>query len=125
MDTIANLLTSIRNAEMAKLNTISVPSSKQSLALLELLKRTGYIADFAKTKDGSFERLSIKINESFINHEYTRVSKLGRRLYTTAKDIPVIKQGKGLVVISTSKGLMTGKEAKKLGLGGELVCTIC
>lgn len=125
MDTIANLLTSIRNAEMAKLDTAVAPKTKQSLALLEILKKQKYIANYSLIKVGEIEKIQIKINEAHIKHEYNRVSKLGRRLYTTAKDIPVIKQGKGIVIISTSKGLMTSKEAKKLSLGGEMICTIC
>lgn len=125
MDTTANLLTSIRNAEMAKLEKTLVPKAKLSLALLEILKKQKYISDYSIIKVGAFEKIEVKINQLFVNHEYSRVSKLGRRLYTTAKDIPVIKQGKGLVIISTSKGLMTSKEAKKQSLGGEMICTIC
>ncbi len=123
MDTIANLLTSIRNAELANHAQVSAPFSKQSAAVLSVLKKEGYIANVTETTEGAHKRLSIQLVPN-TRHHIKRISTPGRRLYTSADRIPTVLRGLGHVVISTSKGVMTGKEAKKQGLGGELICEV-
>ncbi len=123
MDTIANLLTSIRNAELASHTQVSAPFSKQSAAVLSVLKKEGYITNFSETMDGAHKRLSIDLVPN-TRHHIKRISTPGRRMYTSADRIPTVLRGLGRVIISTSKGIMTGKEAKKLGLGGELICEV-
>lgn len=122
MDTIGNLLTSIRNAEAAGHSTTSVPFSKMSMAVLAILKEEGYIVDMKETDDAK-KRIEITLVEG-IRHSYKRISKPGRRLYTPSRDIPMVLRGLGMVIVSTSKGLMTGKNARKQNLGGELICEI-
>lgn len=122
MDTIANLITSIHNAEMAKNNTTQVPYSKVSLAVLAVLQKNGYVNSYeVSTTEAGHKVIVINLSPSV--HIYKRTSKPGRRVYVSATEIPVLKQGMGLTVISTSKGLMSGKEAKKQGVGGEVICT--
>jgi small subunit ribosomal protein S8 len=123
MDPIANLLTSIRNAEAASHSELTVPHAKASLAILSILKKNGYITDFSEQNDTMPKRISITLVMD-IRHKYKRLSTPGRRLYTVAKDIPIVLRGVGMVIVSTSKGMMTGKEARKLMLGGELICEV-
>jgi small subunit ribosomal protein S8 len=122
MDSISNLLTSIRNAEMASHQELTVPSSKLSLAVLTVLKRKQYIEDFAVEKATPQDSVKITLTGSI--HHYKRISKPGRRMYSEAKDIPTVLQGQGIVIISTSGGVMPGYEAKKKKLGGELLCEV-
>ncbi len=119
-DPIADMLTRIRNAGLLKKNRVIIPSSKLKLEILKVLKKEGYIVDFVyeKVENVIFVDLDSKLDK------LVRVSKPGRRVYTTKDMIPVVLQGYGTVVISTSKGVMSGKEAKKLGLGGEVLCKI-
>lgn len=124
MDTLGNLLTSIRNAEMARHAATSVPASKASAALLEILKANGYIKGFSTRSEGVKQLIDVTLTGDGVVHHYKRISKPGRRLYTDAKNIPVVLRGMGMVVISTSAGMMTGKQARKQKLGGELICEV-
>jgi len=121
MDQIGNLITTIRNAEMVDHSTLTVRYSKTNLAILEILKETGYVSSFAEITEGKKKDVAVTLPQPVEKHHYRRLSKPGRRLYTPADRIPTILRGLGIVVISTSKGLMIGKKAKKLGLGGELL----
>jgi len=121
MDPIGNLLTSIRNAEMVAHTTLTVRYSKVNLAILDILKKTGYISSFAEITEGKKKDIAVTLLQPVEKHHYRRLSKPGRRLYTPADRIPTVLRGLGIVVVSTSKGLMIGKQAKKLGLGGELL----
>ena len=126
-DQIADLLTRIRNAISANKTEILVPTSKLKVAVVEILVKNGYIASYTVEKNSPRDLLHIVINEagtvSKIN-ELTKVSKPGRRVYSGADELPVIKSGRGMVIVSTSKGLMTGRDAKKNGLGGEILVKV-
>lgn len=126
-DQIADLITRIRNAVNVGKNEILVPTSKLKVAIVEVLAKNGYVASFEVIEGSPRGMLHVVINEpgtvAKIN-EITKVSKPGRRVYSSANDLPVIKSGRGMVIVSTSKGLMTGREAKKAGLGGEILAKV-
>ena len=126
-DQIADLLTRIRNAISVGKNEITVPTSKLKLAIVEVLKKAGYIADFSEKSAEPRGTLTIVINAEGTApriNEIEKISKPGRRVYTAADEIPTIKSGRGMVLISTSKGVMSGQEAKKLRLGGEILVRV-
>ena len=126
-DQIADLITRIRNAIMVNKNEISVPASKLKLAILEGLKRTKFITDYSvveATPRNSIRVVINEINEAPRINEITKVSKPGRRVYAGVDEIPKVKSGRGIVLISTSKGIMTGDEAKQARLGGEVLVKV-
>lgn len=126
-DPIADLLTRIRNAIMAGKNEINVPSSKLKLTIAKELKKAHYISEVKIEKAKPRDILVITINELGENAnitEITRLSKPGRRVYVGANEIPKIKNGRGMVLISTSKGVISGQEAIKQRLGGELLLKV-
>lgn len=126
-DPIADLLTRIRNAIMAGKNEIRVPASKMKLTVAEELKKAGYLAAVKSEKGTPRDTLIITIFEPGENptiNEIQRVSKPGRRVYAGAADIPRIKYGRGILLVSTSKGVMTGQAAVKQKLGGELLLKV-
>lgn len=126
-DPIADLLTRIRNAAMVGKHEITVPTSKLKEAVARELKKAGYIEDVKVEKGSPRGTLVVTINkpgENAVFTEISRISKPGRRVYTGASDIPRIKNGRGIVLISTSKGVMTGQRAVKERLGGELLCKV-
>ena len=126
-DPIADLLTRIRNAKMVGKTEIRVPSSKIKQVVAEQLKKNGYLTGVKVEAAKPRDILVVTINEPGENstiHEITRVSKPGRRVYVAAADIPKVKSGRGLVLVSTSKGVMTGQEAIKNKLGGELLLKV-
>lgn len=126
-DQIADLLTRIRNAVNVGKNEILVPTSKLKAQVVEVLVKNGYLAGFEVTDDKPRGMLKVTINELGTNakiNEITKVSKPGRRVYSSADELPVIKSGRGMVIVSTSKGLMTGREAKKNRLGGEILVRV-
>jgi len=129
-DPIADLLTRIRNAVRVKHKTVDVPASKIKAALLDVLKREGYIADFRvveSDKPGQgIVRVFLKYShfgESVIQ-EIHRVSKPGRRVYSGAEELDPVLHGIGAAVVSTSKGLKSDRECRKENIGGELLCTV-
>jgi small subunit ribosomal protein S8 len=122
MDTLGNLITSIRNAEMANHSELLVPASRQAEAVLAILQKNSYISGFHRIEGKPSDSISIKLANR--PHEYKRISKPGRRMYVTADSIPVVKQGHGMVIISTSQGVMSGNDAKEKGLGGELIASV-
>ncbi|MBR3329244.1 30S ribosomal protein S8 [Candidatus Saccharibacteria bacterium] len=126
-DQIADLITRIRNAVSVGKNEILVPTSKLKVGVVEVLAKNGYIAGFEVVAGEPRGMLKITINEAGTNakiSEITKVSKPGRRVYSSADDLPVVKSGRGMLVVSTSKGLMTGREAKKNRLGGEILVKV-
>ena len=126
-DQIADLITRIRNAIMVGKTEIRVPTSKLKVAVVEGLKKAGYIDDFEIEEAKPRGILHVTINAAGTNariNEITKISKPGRRIYTSANDIPVVKSGRGIVLISTPKGVMTGQEAKKNRLGGEILVKV-
>jgi small subunit ribosomal protein S8 len=126
-DPIADLLTRIRNAVMVGKNEIRVPSSKIKKVVAEQLKANNYIADVKVEAGKPRDTLIVTINkpgENSVISEIKRLSKPGRRVYVGVDEIPRVKSGRGLVLISTSKGVITGQEAVKQRLGGELLLSV-
>lgn len=126
-DQIADLLTRIRNSLMVGKNEIYLPTSKLKVAVVDALKKAGYLADYELIDHAPRAVLHITIVENgkvATIHEIEKVSKPGRRVYVAADEIPKIKSGRGLVLVSTSKGIMTGREAAKNRLGGELLVKV-
>lgn len=126
-DPIADLLTRIRNAKLVGKTEIRVPSSKMKKVIAEQLVKNGYLADVKVEAAKPRDMLVITINRPGENStitEITRVSKPGRRVYVGSAEIPKVKSGRGLVLVSTSKGVMTGTEAVKAKLGGELLLKV-
>ena len=126
-DPIADLLTRIRNAVMVGKNEITVPASKLKVVVAKELKKAGYITGVKVEAGKPRDILVVTINEPGENstiNEIKRLSKPGRRVYVSALDIPKVKSGRGIVLVSTSKGVFTGVEAKKQKLGGELLLSV-
>jgi small subunit ribosomal protein S8 len=126
-DPIADLLTRIRNAAMVGKHEVRVPSSKLKKVVAEQLKKNKYLTDVKLEAGKPRDTLVITINKPGENstiNEITRMSKPGRRIYVGAGEIPRVKSGRGLVLISTSKGVLTGQEATKQRLGGELLLKV-
>ena len=126
-DQVADLLTRIRNAVMVGKNEILVPTSKLKVGVTDVLVRNGYLAGYEVLPGEPRGMLRVVIFEpgtvAKIN-EISKVSKPGRRVYSSADDLPVVKSGRGMIIVSTSKGLMTGREAKKQRLGGEILVKV-
>jgi small subunit ribosomal protein S8 len=126
-DPIADLLTRIRNAVMVGKNEITVPSSNIKVTVAKQLKKAGYVTAVKVESAKPRDILVVTINnpgENTTINEIKRLSKPGRRVYVSADDIPKVKSGRGIVLVSTSKGVITGSEAKKQRLGGELLLQV-
>mgnify|MGYP000922209271 FL=1 len=126
-DQIADLITRIRNAIMVGKTEIRVPTSKLKVAVVEGLKKANYIESFDIEEAEPRSILHVVINQPMQNariNEISKVSKPGRRIYASVEKIPTVKSGRGIVLISTSKGVMTGTEAKKQRLGGEVLIKV-
>lgn len=123
-DPIADMLTRIRNAHLIKKESVLIPDSRLKREVLVVMKKKGYIEDFSASDDvKGFINVKLSYGDRQIK-KIERVSKPGCRVYTKKSDIPTVLQGMGIVILSTSKGVMTGNDAKKLGLGGEIICKI-
>lgn len=128
-DKIADLLTRIRNAQKSAHPTVSVSASKYKENVLKILLQEGYIASYEHVKDAD-DKASIKIYLKYAHdnapaiREIKRVSKSGRRYYVNKDKIPVFRNGLGIVIVSTSMGILSGTDAKKNGVGGEVVCSV-
>lgn len=123
-DPIADLLTRIRNAVKARHSKTIVSYSGLKLAIVEVLKKAKFISDFKVVKIGNFNQIEIMFNPDFQELNLKRVSKPGQRIYVKTGELKSVLNGYGIGVISTPKGVMTTAEAKKNGLGGELLCEI-
>lgn len=126
-DPIADLLTRIRNAAMVGKTEVRLPSSKLKKVVAEQLKANNYLADVKVEAGKPRDTLVVTINKPGENSaisEITRVSRPGRRVYVAAADIPKVKSGRGIVLVSTSKGVITGAEAVKQRLGGEVLLKV-
>jgi len=126
-DPIADMLTRIRNAQSANKSSVSMPSSKTKNAIANLLKDEGYITDVeTETEDAkSVMTVSLKYYEGKpVIAEISRVSRPGLRIYKGAGELPKVRGGLGVAVISTSKGLMSDRAARKAGMGGEVLCYV-
>lgn len=125
-DTIADMLTRIRNAQMASRHQARMPFSKVKLAVAEILCREGYLNKVEKI-DGSPIVLSVDLKydgKMPAIQSIKRESKPGHRMYRNADELPTVINGYGIAIVSTSQGMMTSKEAKKLGIGGEVICSV-
>ena len=127
-DPIADMLTRIRNAIAVRKHVTSMPHSNFKESVAKVLKDQNFIDGYTvEISTEGYKLLSVNINTEDSNARITeieRLSKPGRRWYASADEIPVVKRGRGIVVVSTSKGMMTGKQAKNQHLGGELICKV-
>ena len=128
-DPIADMLTRIRNANTAKHDTVDVPSSKMKLAIAKILLDEGYIKSYELVENGKFNDIRITLkygaskNKKIISG-LQRISKPGLRVYANKEELPKVLGGLGVAIISTNKGVITDKEARKLGVGGEVLCFV-
>ena len=128
-DPIADMLTRIRNANTAKHDTVDVPASKMKIAIANILLDEGYIAKYDLVEDGNFQTIHITLkygadkNEKVISG-LKRISNPGLRVYASTEDLPKVLGGLGTAIISTNKGVVTDREARKLGVGGEVLCYV-
>ena len=126
-DPIADMLTRIRNASSAEHPIVSMPDSVIKRELARVLKEEGYIKDYSNDADSAKPSLSIKLKYyegRAVIDTLERVSKPGRRVYRGVDDMPMVNGGLGVTIVSTSKGIMTARAAKKLRIGGEVICTV-
>jgi small subunit ribosomal protein S8 len=127
-DPIADMLTRIRNANMARHDSVLIPSSRMKLYIAKILKQEGFISDYEVTSEHSRRQIKMVLrygekNQPFISG-LKRVSKPGLRIYVQGKEIPRVYGGLGISIVSTSKGVMTGQKAWQQGIGGELLCYV-
>ena len=128
-DPIADMLTRIRNANIAKHDTVDVPASKMKIAIANILLDEGYIAKYDLVEDGNFKTIRITLkygkdkNEKIISG-IKRISKPGLRVYANKEELPKVLGGLGVAIISTNKGVITDKEARAQGVGGEVLAFI-
>jgi len=128
-DTISDMLTRIRNANMVKHQIVQISSTKMSLAIAEILKEEGFIQDFENYTENEKKYLLISLkylgkSRKPVISKMERVSKPGLRVYSSSKKLPKVLDDLGIAILSTSKGIMTNLKAKELGIGGEVLCYI-
>ena len=126
-DPIADMLTRIRNAQLAEKTSVAVPSSKLKVSIAKVLKDEGYIEDFAVRDDSGKTSLEIGLKYYAgrpVIERIERVSRPGLRIYKPAKDIPQVMNGLGVAIVSTSRGVMTDRKARADGVGGEVLCIV-
>jgi small subunit ribosomal protein S8 len=127
-DPVADMLTKIRNAALAKFEKVDIPTSKLKLEIVKILKNEGYIKNFKKVTEGNLTviRVFLKYDESGspIIRGLEKVSTPGRRVYTGYKKMPRIYNGYGTLIVSTSEGVTTGRKALERKVGGELICSV-
>ncbi|GGJ50623.1 30S ribosomal protein S8 [Deinococcus roseus] len=127
-DPIADMLTRIRNATRTYKDSVDVPASKFKEQIAKILVKEGYLTSYERVNEGKFDVLRIQLKyghkrEQVIKH-IERISRPGRRAYVNHEDLPRIHKGLGLAVVSTSKGLLADRDARKEGIGGEVICVI-
>ena len=128
-DPIADMLTRIRNANTAKHDTVDVPASKMKIAIAEILFNEGYIAKYEIVDEGSWSTIRITLKYGVDKNEKVisglkRISKPGLRVYDASNELPKVLGGLGTAIISTNQGVLTDKEARRLGVGGEVLCFV-
>lgn len=127
-DPIADMLTRIRNMIVAKHSEVSIPHSKVKQEIARVLKEEGYIENFESVGDGAQKTIKVYLKNFEdgmpVISEIKRISKPSRRVYVDKTNVPRISDGMGISVLSTSKGIMTGTNARKIGVGGEIICTV-
>ena len=128
IDPISDMITRIRNAQSRSLQNVKIPNSKFRAKILDVLKKEGYISDYKLLQsEEKIKVLSVDLKYSEgspVIKEIKRVSKPGRRIYARAESIPKIKNGLGLAIVSTSKGIMTDNDARNQNVGGEIICRV-
>ena len=127
-DPISDMIARIRNAQLRILNTVEIPNSNLRAKILDVLKDEGYISDYKTISDEKSNK-NLLVNLKYYNgvpviKEISRISKPGRRIYTKADSIPKIKNGLGIAIVSTSKGIMTDNDARTKKIGGEIICRV-
>lgn len=132
-DPIADMLTRIRNANMVGKTLVSMPSSKIKVEIARILKEEGYIENYEVVEGDSPAKKTLRVRLKYVGERRNRrpvitglerVSRPGRRIYTKKEDIPWVLSGMGIAILSTPKGVMTGQKARKLGVGGEILCKV-
>ncbi len=127
-DPIADMLTRIRNANTVGHETVEIPASKMKKAIAEILKEEGYITDFDVIDDGKQGIIKVTMKYGAKKEKVItgikKISKPGLKVYAKANDVPRVLGGLGIAIISTSKGIISDKEARKLGVGGEVICYV-
>ncbi len=128
-DPIADMLTRIRNANTAKHDTVDIPSSKMKLAIADILVDEGYIAKYDIIEEGNFKTIRVTLKYSADKSQKVitgikRISKPGLRIYAGKDEIPTVLGGLGIAILSTNKGIVTDKEARKLAVGGEVLAFV-
>lgn len=124
-DSIADLLTRIRNGYMARLHEVSVPFSKMRGEILRILKKNGYIVDYKLAEDSRSYSVELEdVRKTKYIPSFRRISRPGQRIYIKSADIRKSRNGVGIYILSTPKGVITGYEAHALGVGGELLCEV-
>jgi small subunit ribosomal protein S8 len=128
-DTISDMLTRIRNASLVRHTTTIIPTTKMTRSIAAVLKSEGFIEDFEETGEGVEKHLVVSLkykgrNRQPIVSKLKRVSRPGLRVYSTSKDLPRVLGGIGIAIISTSQGIMTDREARRQGIGGEILCYV-
>ncbi len=127
-DPLGDMLTRIRNADIARHSKVDIPASKMKVSIAKILKTEGYIKNYKVLKDRGHGvlRVFVKYDEGKqgVITGLRRLSKPGRRVYVKKKDIPFVLNGTGIAVLSTSKGILTDREARKQNVGGELLCNV-
>lgn len=128
LDPIADMLTRIRNANTNKQETVLIPQSKTKLAIAEILKEEGYIVDFKAVESEGIKMIEVTLkygpNGEKVIQGLKRISKPGLRIYSNAEELPKVLNGLGIAIVSTSKGIMTDKNARKLNVGGEVLAYV-
>ena len=128
-DPIADMLTRIRNANMARHTTVDIPSSQMKVAIASILEKEGYVKGYEIIKDGVKQTMRVTLkygrnkNDKVIGG-LKRISKPGLRVYANCEDLPKVLNGLGIAIVSTNKGIVTDKEARKLGIGGEVLAFV-
>jgi len=126
-DPIADMLTRIRNAQAARKTSVSMPASKLKVAIAEVLKQEGYIGEVTRTEVDGKATLTLELKyyqDQPVIERIERVSRPGLRIYKRAAELPVVQGGLGIAIVSTSSGVMTNREARKQGRGGEVLCVV-
>ena len=126
-DPVSDMLTRIRNAQQAEKESVSMPSSKLKAAIAKVLKDEGYIDDFAVRGESSKPELEVNLKYYAgrpVIEKIERVSRPGLRIYKPSRDIPRVMNGLGVAIVSTSKGVMTDRKARGMGIGGEVLCIV-
>jgi small subunit ribosomal protein S8 len=127
-DPIADMLTRVRNAGKAKFNSVDIPGSKIKIEMARVMKDEGYIRNYKFIKDGKQGILRVYLkyadNQRHVIQELTRISKPSRRVYVGADEVKAVYNGMGISILSTSKGILSDKQARKEKVGGEVICNI-